>query len=57
LFLTLLKPIVKVPKIIVVFPTLLELVKLAETIIAFWEIICSIFRFVLRFIGVGYRCV
>jgi hypothetical protein len=39
LFFALLKPIVKVPEIIVPFLTLLKFVKFAKAIILFWEIV------------------
>jgi hypothetical protein len=48
----LLKPIVKVPKVIVAFLTLLKLVKLAKTIIVLREVVCSVVLLFLRFIDV-----
>jgi hypothetical protein len=51
-FLALLKPIVKVPKVIVAFLTLLKLVKFAKPIIVLREVVCSIVLLFLRFIDV-----
>jgi hypothetical protein len=54
LFLAILKPIVKVPKVVVSFLTLLKLVKLAKTVVVRREVVCSI---VLLFLGVvGVEC-
>jgi hypothetical protein len=55
LFFALLKPIVKVPEIIVAFLTLLELVKITKTIVIFWEVVCGIILLILLLIGIWCR--
>jgi hypothetical protein len=52
LLLALLKPIVKVPKIVVTFLTLLKLVKFAKAIIVLCKVDCSIVLLFQRPIGV-----
>jgi hypothetical protein len=52
LCLALLKPIVKVPEIVVTLLTLLELVKFAEAIVILCKVICSFVLLLLRLVGV-----
>jgi hypothetical protein len=51
LLLAILKPIVKVPKVVVSFLTLLELVKLAKTVVVRRKVVCSTVMLFLRVIG------
>jgi hypothetical protein len=52
LFLAVLKPIVKVPEIVLSFLALLEFVKLAKTIVVFRKVVRGIIQLILLFIGV-----